>query len=183
MKTWLTRRSLCYASTHSWLVGKCAKNGCSGTDRPLLDSPASPAGPRVRGAHLFCVARKPTPSVTRRGSSANGGKHALYHALRNRCRGLPPVADRLVRAVFGGVSFATGCHRLRPLGSTNAPPFAVDRRWPNGIRASRNVRVECSVLLFREGVTWSKEGARRDDELLLVWHPRVKVCCVSSPGI
>ena len=44
-----------------------------------------------------------------------------YHALRNGCYGLPPVADRLIGAVFGYVPFATRRHRLRPLGSINAP--------------------------------------------------------------
>src|SRR5205823_8566342 len=37
-----------------------------------------------------------------------------YHALRNGCRGLPPVADRLVLAVFGVSHLprvATGCAR------------------------------------------------------------------------
>lgn len=43
--------------------------------------------------------------------------HALRSATgRNPRQRFPPV-----RAVFGAVSFATGCHGLRPLGSINAP--------------------------------------------------------------
>jgi hypothetical protein len=59
MKTWLTRRSLCYASTHSWLVGKCAKNGCSGTVDHLLCKSLGTSGltGSSEGKHLVLILR------------------------------------------------------------------------------------------------------------------------------
>src|SRR5919198_2147551 len=44
-----------------------------------------------------------------------------YHALRSATSGNPQQRFWLVRAVFAGLPFATGCHGLRPLCSTNAP--------------------------------------------------------------
>jgi hypothetical protein len=129
MKTWLTRRSLCYASTHSWLVGKCAKNGCSGTDRPLLDSPASPAGPRVRGAHLFCVARKPTPSVTRRGSSATAGKRWQTCSLPCAPEPLPWVATGCGSACLSGFWGCLICHWLPPVAPAGLHKCSIPSPW------------------------------------------------------
>jgi hypothetical protein len=70
-----------------------------------------------------------------------------YHALRNGCRGLPPVPNR---AVFAALRFATGCHWLRPLGSINAPyrtspRLAVDHRRRKGSKGddARSIRCTC----------------------------------------
>ena len=59
---------------------------------------------------------------------------------------LPWVATRCGSACLSGferVPFATGCHRLRPLGSINAPSSAPGSLMDKGIRASPKVRVEC----------------------------------------
>src|SRR5439155_5860086 len=67
-----------------------------------------------------------------------------YHALRDGCRGLPSVAVRPFSAVFERVPFATGCHRLRPLGSINAP--SIRRESLMTKRASGVEPSACRVL-------------------------------------
>ena len=64
-----------------------------------------------------------------------------YHALRNRCRGLPSAANRLASAVLGVIRFATGCHWLRPAGSINAQ----SRSPPRGQAAARTETSSASV--------------------------------------
>jgi hypothetical protein len=51
-----------------------------------------------------------------------------YHQRSGVCRRLRGVADPPGFAVFACTRFATGCRRLRPLGSINAPCLA---RWLN----------------------------------------------------
>jgi hypothetical protein len=46
-----------------------------------------------------------------------------YHSLRNGCRGLPPVADWAISAVFGPVPFVTCGHRFAPAGLHKCSTF------------------------------------------------------------
>ena len=60
----------------------------------------------------------------------SNGLEPLTPSLPCAAKRLPWVATGCGSACLSGfrvVPFATGCHRLRPLGSINAPPFAVDR--------------------------------------------------------
>jgi hypothetical protein len=49
----------------------------------------------------------------------------------------------LFERFFERVPLATGCHRLRPLGSINAPSVRRESLMAKGLRASSHLPVEC----------------------------------------
>jgi len=53
------------------------------------------------------------------------------------------IQDPAIDSRFDRVPFATGCHRLRPLGSINAPSIRRESLMAKGLRASSHLRVEC----------------------------------------
>jgi hypothetical protein len=108
---------------------------------------------------------------------ATAGRRPPYHAQRNGCRGLPPVADRLIRAVFGPLPFATVCHRLRPLGSINA--CAAPFNLVQGVRES--------VALGPCANCGSRGSDRRSQMSVqipppLLQRPRKRGLCVVRPA-
>jgi leucine-zipper of insertion element IS481 len=104
----------CSVRTAAKWLARYRGGDCCLADRPL-DLLAARRGFRSADVRRFCRAlfrtRTVDPLLTILGGPATG---------RNRWQRF-----WLVRAVFGAIPFATGCHRLRPLCSINAPCLGV----------------------------------------------------------
>src|SRR5437660_10593980 len=55
-----------------------------------------------------------------------------------------------VHRALAAVRFATGCHRLRPLGSIKAPSPRAESLMPSRLRRTSRSRIECSNVRRRE---------------------------------
>jgi hypothetical protein len=133
----------------------------------MSDSVPSPAGPRVRGTRPLCEARKSTPSLTSRGSSATGGKRWQTCSLPCAPKRLPWVATGCGSACLSGFRAPLICHRLPPVAPAGLHECST-------LATARTFSVRRGVPVRRDQVDLGDLMACRieSDEQPLPWRHR-----------
>jgi len=145
-------------------------------------------GSRACGTHRAVRPPSPVTATTERKKRRNcksfsdpsRGLEPSTPSLPSIFGPLPSVARGCRSAYFAVLDltrFATGCHRLRPLGSINAPSLRVNREWTEN-PISRHLPSELTAFT-RRGRRPSLAGAmaRRDDEPC---GTRYRVCAANG---
>jgi hypothetical protein len=134
--------------------------------RPVRANHVRTSGVPARGlaGHAFAASTKRTAELhafSRSPLTDSNRRPPPYHQGSRGCRGLRTVADRRVLAVLVGAPFASGCHGLRPLCSTNAPYPSGARPWRRGrsLRRSGGLRVARGASYAGFGVDAVEVGA------------------------
>jgi hypothetical protein len=108
---------------------------------------------RSTRSRSFRTERRGFPAFLQSPLTDSSRRPPPYHALRSGCGGLPPVADRPISAGFGPAPFATGCHRLRPLGSINAPYLLAELLWEHVFPAPTSTCLRHEPFAVERGST------------------------------
>jgi hypothetical protein len=149
----------------------CILDCLGGRSSPASETLSRPPNPRT------CPQSKARPLTT---ASEKTGKSYLaatfpkpsdglepstppYHAPRSATGRNPWQRFWLVRAVFGAIPFATGCHRLRPLCSINVPCLGVHEG-----NTRPGFRQTPTLSLFREGVIRNRAIGRWCDAVMKI---------------